>query len=292
MFPQRLNNIVRISNTTCVVANIQLYYTVEEESAPLTGYRTMSNKLSDDQVRFFRHSGYLKLSETVPAEIVDQMRWVVSSLMERCVPPLTTDSEGRVIRLSEVFLRDSVFSEVFASALVLDPLESLLGPNIQLVLNRHNHATINRGGLMSRRLHRDVLQWTRNVITVVLYLEEATVENGATLVIPGSQYLPFVGTPNNGGTWMDEHSVYHGLIDQAVPVPMPKGGLLAFDSLMFHACGQNKTRNTRMAVTMAYHSVDELHSPAAHPQRILVRGEPLYRGNDRLNTASDLPGAP
>lgn len=252
----------------------------------------MKKYLGSENIRFFRHSGYLKLPEVIPLSTVQAMRAVISSYMEDRVPPYIADETGSVIRLSELYQRDPIFAEVFMSPIVLDPLESLLGPNIELVLNRHNHATINRPGIAARRLHRDVLQWTRDIITVVLYLENSTVENGCTLVIPGSQFLPFVGTPNNGGTWMDEHSVYQSLIDQALPVPMPAGGLLVLDSLMFHACGPNHSHEDRMAVTMGFHSVDELLDDPEPPHRILMRGERLYRGNDRFIDSNNLLGTP
>ena len=252
----------------------------------------MSNYLTSEQIRFFRHSGYLRLPETIPLSTVQTVRALVSSHMGCQVQPYIADETGCVIRLSELYQRDPIFAEIFKSPVVLDPLESLLGPNIELVLNRHNHATINRPRLAARRLHRDVLQWTRDIITVVLYLENSTIENGCTRVIPGSQYLPFVGTPNNGGTWMDEYSVYESLIDQALPVPMPAGGLLVLDSLMFHACGSNHSQEDRMAVTMGFHSVDELLDDPAPPHRILVRGERLYRGNNRFINSNNLLGTP
>jgi len=34
--------------------------------------------------------------------------------------------------------------------------------------------------------------------------------------------------PNNEGTWMDTHHAFTDLLDQAVAVPVPAGGMLAF----------------------------------------------------------------
>ena len=61
---------------------------------------------------------------------------------------------------------------------------------------------------------------------------------------------------------------------------MPAGGMLAINSMMLHAAGQNKTDDTRMSMTVGYHSVDEL-SEVENPKRVLVRGERPYQGNDR-----------
>jgi ectoine hydroxylase-related dioxygenase (phytanoyl-CoA dioxygenase family) len=236
--------------------------------------------LSQDQIRFFRYSGYLKLGELIPPDLVQQMREVIEAHESAEVKPLKRNETGRVVRLDNVLTRDLIFTKVFTSEIILQPLQSLLGPNIELALNRHNHATFNRSGDNVPRLHRDVLQWSRAIVTAILYLDASTEETGCTYLIPGSQFLPFIGTPNNGGTWMDEHSIFSDLIHQAVPVPMPQGGVLLLDSLIFHAASHNQTPNTRLSVCCAYHSVDELSGVESDPKKLLVCGERLYRGND------------
>ncbi|HTE20546.1 MAG TPA: phytanoyl-CoA dioxygenase family protein, partial [Armatimonadota bacterium] len=103
-----------------------------------------------------------------------------------------------------------------------------------------------------------------------------TLENGCTWVIPGTHFLP-------GRTTLpveeDEALRRTGLLDQALPVPMPAGGLLVLDSLLFHGAGPNRTEGSRTSLTAGYHSVDEL-SAVPNPQRVLVRGRQLYMGND------------
>jgi phytanoyl-CoA hydroxylase len=164
-------------------------------------------------------------------------------------------------------------------------LTSLLGPNVFFVTNRHNHATVNdREGTKSEaRLHRDILYPTRGLVTAVVYLEESTVTNGCTRILPGSHALPLVGVtqPDGGGTWMDEHQVFDGLLEQAVPVPMPEGSILLFNGLVFHSVGHNQSDRTRTSITLGFRSADELeYSPDDH-RLIAVAGRHLYRGNDR-----------
>jgi ectoine hydroxylase-related dioxygenase (phytanoyl-CoA dioxygenase family) len=161
-------------------------------------------------------------------------------------------------------------------AQVLDPLEALLGPNIELITNRHNHATLRLADEGANYFHRDVLQWSRPIVTILFYLEETTVENGCTWVIPGTHLLP--GRMGNDLS-KDEGLVRAGVFDQAVPVPMPEGSLLALDSLTIHTAGKNTTPGTRISMTVGYHSVDEL-SRVENPRRVLVRGERIYGGND------------
>ncbi|MBV2156804.1 hypothetical protein [Kitasatospora sp. SUK 42] len=52
----------------------------------------------------------------------------------------------------------------------------LLGPNVVYVLNRHNQGSVNAPGTREVRLHRDILQPTRGLLTAVVYFEDAAVE--------------------------------------------------------------------------------------------------------------------
>lgn len=230
--------------------------------------------LTPEQIHLFRHNGFLKLPTSLSAQTVEKLKAAIRKDIENEVEPVVRDSEGRVVRISNLTDRDPIFLEVASSPPVLDPLEPLLGPNIELIKNRHNHATL-RTAAENRPegMHRDVRQWSRTIFTVIFYLEETTEENGATLIVPGSHHFPGVNGRLYGESWTQ------ALLAQAVPVPMPAGGMLAIDSMLMHGVGQNRTRSTRMSLTFGYHSVDEL-SDVENPKRILVRGERPYGGND------------
>jgi phytanoyl-CoA hydroxylase len=233
-------------------------------------------QVTPEQVAFFRHNGFLKLPELLPAEMVTQLKESVWKDVKEEVAPIVRDKQGRVVRISDLWQRGTPFREAFTSPQVLDPLEALLGPNIELVTNRHNHATLRLAGDGSYYPHRDVLQWSRTIVTILFYLEDTTVENGCTWVVPGSHLLP--GRPENSLAGDAEVQKW-GLFEQSVPVPMPAGGLLAIDSMIMHTAGHNTTPGSRMSMTVGYHSVDELMR-AENPARVLVRGERIYKGND------------
>lgn len=233
--------------------------------------------MTPDLVRFFRHNGFVKLPARLPEERVAALRETIRREIADAVEPVQRDREGRVVRLSNVWGRGGIYREVFACPDVLDALEPLLGPNVELITNRHNHACLRLAGDGSAYMHRDVLQWTRTIVTVLFYLEETTVENGCTRVVPGTHLLwpgresfPLAGDPAVEAA---------GLLEQAVPLPMPAGGLVAMDSLLFHGPGENRTAETRISLTAGYHSVDELSS-VPNPARVLLRGRRIYHGND------------
>ncbi len=229
--------------------------------------------LTSEQIHLFRLNGFLKLNDRLPGEQVKKLRNAIWRNIREEVEPAVRDTEGRIIRLSGVVSREPVFLETATSPLVLDPLESLLGPNIELITNRHNHATLRLASEdRPERMHRDVRQWSRTIFTVIFYLEETTVENGCTLVVPGSHHFPGVDGRLYNETWTQN------LLDQALPAPMPEGGMLVIDSMIMHGVGQNRTDGTRMSMTMGYHSVDEI-ADLENPHRMLVRGDRPYDGN-------------
>lgn len=233
--------------------------------------------LTLEQVHFFRSNGFLKLSARLAPASVEELLATIQAQIREVVEPVKRDRHGRVVRLSDLWERGELFRDTLASPLVLDPLEALLGPNIELILNRHNHACLRLADDGTSYLHRDILQWTRSIVTVIFYLEETTVENGCTWVVPGTHFLP-----GRSILPLEQDEVIRktGLLEQAVPVPMPAGGLLVMGSLVFHGAGANQTNGSRTSLTAGYHSVDEL-SEVANPKRVLVRGSYPYLGNDR-----------
>lgn len=232
------------------------------------------NALSPHQIQLFRNNGFLRLPDVLPDELVEQLKKAIWDDINDEVEPVVRNANGRVVRISNVVDRAPIFLSVAAHPLVLDPLESLLGPNIQLIKNRHNHATLRTAEEKKGGLHRDVKQWTRTIFTVIFYLEETNLENGCTLIIPGTHHLPGIDGSIHDTDWAQD------LDKQILPVPMPKGGMLVIDSMLVHGPGENKTDQTRMSMTMGYHSVDEI-SDAPNPKRLLIRGEDIYGGNDR-----------
>ena len=129
--------------------------------------------LTSEQVHLFRHNGFLKLENRLPGEQVEKLKKTILRNFREEVQPVVRDREGRVVRISGVVDREPVFFETASSPLVLDPLESLLGPNIELIKNRHNHATLRLASEnRPEGLHRDVRQWSRTIFTVIFYLQE------------------------------------------------------------------------------------------------------------------------
>ena len=229
--------------------------------------------LTPQEVQLFRHNGFIKLPTLLNDDLVDTLKGMALKNIREEVEPVARNKDGRVTRISDLWGRGGIFQETIVCDEILDPLESLLGPNIDFVRNRHNHVYLrDRDSTASLELHRDVRHWSRTIVTVLVYLEDTHLENGCTHVVPGSHILPDFVDLNDGDP------LHQIALDQVIPVPMKAGGLLAIDSMIIHSAGKNQTDGTRMSMTLGYHTVDELSLD--NPKRVLVRGERIYKGND------------
>ena len=198
--------------------------------------RMDSMALTPEQYRLFRQNGFLKLPLGLPQAVVTELKETIRRQIREEVEPVVRDRQGRTVRLSDIWGRGGIFRDALTCPEVLDLLKSLLGPNIEMLTNRHNHATLRLADDGGVYMHRDILQWTRSIVTILFYLEETTVANGCTMIVPGTHLLPGMGTLS---LEQDETARQSGILEQALPVPMPAGGLLAIDSLVIHGPGQN-----------------------------------------------------
>lgn len=177
---------------------------------------------------------------------------------------------------------DERFMGYAANANLVSALNIILGPDIELMTNRHNHARVNFAGDQKVELHRDILQATRGIVTAILYLDDSTTENGCTVVLPGSHnYLPDVPHTDHGGggTWSTDYpDEFMGVVDQGLPVPVMAGGALIFNSLVFHTVGENHSNMSRMSLAFAYRANDEL-STVDEPKARLISGSRRRVGN-------------
>ena len=229
-------------------------------------------ELTPQEIQLFRHNGFIKFPTQLSTDHVAALKAAALKDIAEGVEPVARQ-DGRIIRISAVWERGGIFRETITCDEILNPLESLLGSDIEFILNRHNHIYLRDAGSMhSLALHRDVRHWSRTIATVLVYLEDTNLENGCTRVVPGSHHLPAFAD-------LKDNAVQEIATGQAIPLPMQAGGLLAIDSMIIHSTGINRTDGTRMSMTLGYHSADEL-TWEDNPRRVLVRGERPYRGND------------
>ncbi len=150
--------------------------------------------------------------------------------------------QGAVFAVPEV-------REVFTGARMLDCMEDLMGPSI------HYHSSkvmfkAARGGA-PKPWHQDAAYWTQfasKQITVWIAIHDADVANGCVWAIPGSHRLGLIPHAEV------ELQVREAQIDvaRAAPVPVKRGGLLIFHSLVLHMSKRNESDRDRWCIICDY----------------------------------------
>jgi hypothetical protein len=87
---------------------------------------------------FFQATGYLRVPRLIDQAQVEQLRDLAYRIAEHADHEHVGRSPEKS-RIDQVVSFDSAYLEVATSDQVLDALEPVLGPNIELGENRHNH---------------------------------------------------------------------------------------------------------------------------------------------------------
>jgi hypothetical protein len=136
---------------------------------------------------------------------------------------------------------DPVFCELAEHPLAIEVVRRTLGWPASL---SSMSANITNGGGASMMLHTDqgylpgplTRPWVFNIVWCV---DEFTVENGATLIAPGSHWL--------NGAGLSEEAV-----QRLIPAVAPAGSLLVLDGRLWHTNGVNTCGVSRAAVFAVY----------------------------------------
>ena len=235
--------------------------------------------MTDEDTWYFKHTGYYRLPGTLPPDLIDRLDEVTSYHIAEMIEPVVWEDKNdrrpeMVRRLSKIIERDPVYREAGSHPSILDAIEGYIGPNIELLTNKHNHIMVRPPGSSVVPWHSGEEPWEPTLITALIYLEESTIENGCVRIVPGSHHRPFRNPKRPGGTWesSDEYR-------RSLPVPVPKGGVLLFNDCCYHGSDVNRTNQSRRSMTLGYRAHDSHDVLKDDPEKILVRGERISTGH-------------
>ena len=233
--------------------------------------------LSDEDLWFCKKNGYHRLPEPLPDHLVDRLNRTTDREIAALNEPIVwKEADSRapsdIRRLSKILTRDPVYMAAATHPPILDTLEYFLGPNIELLTNKHNHSMVRppNSGVVSWHTGEQI--YDSVLFTALIYLEESTVENGCIRIVPGSHHRPFRGEKRYPANEFAHHALYH----RALPVLMPRGGVLLFDDHLYHGADVNRTPSSRRSMTLGYRAHDAHDILKDDPEKILVRGGRVY----------------
>ena len=194
------------------------------------------------ELEHFRTHGYVILERAIDRATVDEL--VVALAPHEANRPMgRNDFEGeRSQRVYSLAAKGPAFQRLAEHPRVLALVEQLLLPNFLLSTMQSIRL---HPGENAQAWHTDdafyLVPRPRSLVlgvSVIWAIEDFTLANGATQVIPGSH------------RWAMEHpdSREHDL----VTAEMPAGSAIVFDAALWHRGGANDTTGTRLAVSPQY----------------------------------------
>ena len=219
----------------------------------------MKEKTLDSYRDQFHDLGYFVVPGLLNADEVMRMQEVTDALIERSrdvtksdeifdLEPDHTKERPRIRRVKAAHRVDPVFSDFMRQPKLLAILTAILGPNI-----RHQYVKLNAkaaDGGAPLEWHQDWAFYPHtndSVLAVGLMIDDVDLDNGPTLIIPGSHRPRHVYNHHRDGVFVGAIDPHDSGIDfdRAVPVTGKAGTIYVFDAFIVHGAARNTSPRMR-----------------------------------------------
>jgi ectoine hydroxylase-related dioxygenase (phytanoyl-CoA dioxygenase family) len=222
--------------------------------------------LTDAQVQQYAEQGYLVLERLIPAGRLARYRRIFDDLVERSRSltesrdgfNLAPDEQGRPIagrlhKVQGVCVVDERVLELAHEPEILDRVESLIGPNIDMFGSKFYPMLVR--GATSTGWHQDNHYFgtdSDRVVSCAIYLEETGVENGCLQVVPRSHCIGQL-VAHQAGTGIYAHGAWTEVDErQVVDVVCPAGTAVLFSANLLHGARPNASSRTSYRTAWHY----------------------------------------
>ncbi len=199
-----------------------------------------------------RGDGYTVIEDLLDADQIEAVRAGLEPHLDQYRG--RNPFEGfRTERVYTLVARGKVFEDVAEDARLLAILGRFLRPGYLLTASQ---AICIHPGEVAQSMHYDdsfyPIPRPRPAIsmTVVIAIDAFTAENGATMIIPGSQGLSDVEIAESRS--VTALGLRSELAAKATPAVMPAGAAVVFLGTLIHGGGANRSTGPRLAITNQY----------------------------------------
>ena len=228
------------------------------------GYR----KLTAAQVNEFQTRGFLKLGRLLDDATVESLRREYDREFELARSGASSfrnlaiddtddvaaknEAQEQMLQIMQMCERNLHFRRLLYHEPILDCIEDLIGPNIQLFHDQALYKPAHHGGPVF--WHQDNAYWQCTPATLVscwLTLDDVSVANGAMQVIPGS-HLQALEHEKSASTSALLDNAERVDSSRAVAIELPAGGAMLHHCQTFHYTAPNKTARERRAFAIHF----------------------------------------
>jgi phytanoyl-CoA hydroxylase len=215
-------------------------------------------RLSSAQVQSYKRDGFIAVEDILEPSTVDDLRATTDAFVARSrevgksdsvfdFEPIGEHGEAHLRRIKNPERQAPAYTRAMVDGAVLDCIADLIGRDLRFWAGKLN---------LKRPHGGQAVQWHQDwafgpatnddLLTVGVALDEATIENGCLLMIPGSHRGPVLDH------WREDQFI--GAVTEpdfdpsaAVPVEVRKGGITLHHIRTLHASAPNLSSSRRPA---------------------------------------------
>jgi ectoine hydroxylase-related dioxygenase (phytanoyl-CoA dioxygenase family) len=251
----------------------------------MTTTTTPTRYLTDEQIASYQRDGYLALPRCIDPERVQALRRVTEAFVDRSrglartdsvfdLDPRHTAGAPVVRRIKNPADHDPLYAWVALESPILDIVAELIGPSL-----RFHHSKLNLKGSHTGapvEVHQDAAFYPHSnddVLAVGLLLDDATAENGAMAVLPGSHHGPIYTHFDTQGRFVGcfrAEDVARLDRRRAVLLALPAGSVHIHHYRLIHWSAPNTSPGERRLLINSYAAADAVNLAADST------GSPMY----------------
>ncbi|MGO4543305.1 phytanoyl-CoA dioxygenase family protein [Paenibacillus sp. 2TAB23] len=240
----------------------------------------------NDNAQFYKENGYLLARGVFNESEVQEMRAAVEQIVKRAALAQADDNHAwqgdflppeqlkkLVLKgFHDVHYHDAAFTRAAIHPRMVEVLNDLIGPNVQLHHSKMLVKPPANGAAFP--MHQDYPYFphtNHSMLAASVHLDDADEENGCLAVVPGSHLqgpLPHIGKYYLNHK---EHPISSGTL-----CPAKAGDVLFFNYLTIHGSDVNRSERTRRNVLFQYRDADDKPTEQVHidwGMGLMVSGE-------------------
>ena len=234
-------------------------------------------RLSENQVARYRDQGFLLLPKGLPEAEVTLLREETAHLESQTSEADVMEGNGQAVRaLHGCHLHNPTMARLVVLPELLEPAIQLLQSDVYVYQFKINLKKSRVGEAWP--WHQDYTHWyeedglpSPRVLSIAIFLDEVTKENGPMKLIPGTHKERLSNTETiEASGWQSEHraDIRHSLPQEVIdaearsrgvvtPLGQP-GAALIFDSLVLHGSESNRSTQDRRMLVITYNCTDNI----------------------------------
>jgi ectoine hydroxylase-related dioxygenase (phytanoyl-CoA dioxygenase family) len=252
-----------------------------------------SHRLSEDEVRAFHESGYVRGGRVLDAPQIEALRAGLEDIRSGRNPRTAElyeidddykrEPDRNVFHFLGAWLIDEAFHDlVFHPAVTVKAAQLLGVPRARLWHDQVFYKPPHHPGVVT--WHQDYSYWTRATppghVTCWIALDDATLENGCVQYVPGSHrwgLLPRISLTKDMDAVKAFLEPFQAAAFRPVPMEVTAGECLFHDAHTVHGSHGNASDRPRRGIALNFMKPDTRSADGEHP---LLAGVPLVRAGD------------